>query len=105
MLQCSPGELTDVLQNNHRDFSNSGTWALGAQWMQTNHRDFNPSTYALDVQLCPQVTLGSGEPIKGLQNLPALWDNWVQLLGWEDSLQKGMATHSSNLAWRTPWTI
>ena len=67
MPQSSPGELTDMLQNNHRDFSNSGTWALGAQWMQTRHRDFsNSSTYALDVRLCPQVTLGSGEPIKGL---------------------------------------
>ena len=29
---------------------------------------------------------------------------WVQSLGWEDSLEKGMATHSSILAWRIPWT-
>ena len=28
----------------------------------------------------------------------------VQFLGWEDPLEKGMATHSSILAWRTPWT-
>ena len=28
----------------------------------------------------------------------------VQFLGWEDSLQEGMATHSSILAWRSPWT-
>ena len=32
------------------------------------------------------------------------WETWVQSLGWEDSLGKGMATHSSTLAWRIPWT-
>ena len=32
-------------------------------------------------------------------------ENWVQFLGWEDTLKKGKATHSSILAWRIPWTI
>jgi len=36
-------------------------------------------------------------------NLPAMWETWVQSLGQEDSLEKGMATHSSILAWRIPW--
>ena len=31
-------------------------------------------------------------------------DTWVQSLGWEDSLEKEMATYSSILAWETPWT-
>ena len=39
-----------------------------------------------------------------VKNLPALWETWVQSLGLEDPLQKGMATHSSVLAWRIPWT-
>ena len=39
-----------------------------------------------------------------VKNLPAMWKTWVQSLGWEDSLEKGKATHSSFLAWRTPWT-
>ena len=39
-----------------------------------------------------------------LKNLPAMWETWVQSLGWEDLLEKGMATHSSILAWRIPWT-
>ena len=39
-----------------------------------------------------------------VKNLPAKWDTWVQSLGWEDLLKKGMATHSSILAWRIPWT-
>ena len=34
-----------------------------------------------------------------VKNLPAIWETWVQFLGWEDPLQKGMATHSSILAW------
>ena len=36
--------------------------------------------------------------------LPALWETRVQFLGWEDPLEKGMATYSSVLAWRIPWT-
>ena len=39
-----------------------------------------------------------------VKNLPALWDTWVLSLDKEDPLEKGMATHSSILAWRTPWT-
>ena len=37
------------------------------------------------------------------KNLPAMRDSWVQSLGQEDPLEKGMATHSSILAWRFPW--
>ena len=39
-----------------------------------------------------------------VKNLPAMQETWVLSLGWEDPLQKGMATHSSILAWRVPWT-
>ena len=39
-----------------------------------------------------------------VKNLPATWETWVQSLGWEDPLEKGMATHSNILAWRMPWT-
>jgi len=39
------------------------------------------------------------------KNLPAMWETWVQSLGWEDTLGKGKATHFSILAWRIPWTI
>ena len=38
------------------------------------------------------------------KNLPAMQDTWVQFLGQEDPLEKKMATHSSSLAWRIPWT-
>ena len=39
-----------------------------------------------------------------VKNLPAMWEAWVQSLGWEDPLEKGMAMHSSTPAWRIPWT-
>ena len=39
-----------------------------------------------------------------VKNLPAMQETWVQSLGGEDLLEKGMATHSSILAWRIPWT-
>ena len=39
-----------------------------------------------------------------VKNLPAMRETWVPFLDWEDPLQKGMATHSSILAWRIPWT-
>ena len=39
-----------------------------------------------------------------LKHLPAMRENWVQSLGWEDPLEKEMATHSSILAWRIPCT-
>ena len=39
-----------------------------------------------------------------VKNLPAVQETWVQSLGWEDPLEKGMATHSNILAWRIPWT-
>ena len=39
-----------------------------------------------------------------VKNLPVMWEIWVRFLGWEDPLEKGMATHFSILAWRIPWT-
>ena len=45
--------------------------------------------------------LSDGSEVK---NLPAVWETQIGSLGWEDPLEKGMATHSSILAWRMPWT-
>ena len=39
-----------------------------------------------------------------VKTLPAVREMWVQSLGWEEPLEKGMATHSSILAWGIPWT-
>ena len=42
--------------------------------------------------------------VQMVKNLPAMWETWVQSLGWEDPLEKGTAPHSSTLAWKIPWT-
>ena len=39
-----------------------------------------------------------------VKNVSVMWETWVQPLGWEDPLEKGIATHSSILAWRIPRT-
>ena len=41
---------------------------------------------------------------QSVKNLPAMQETQVRFLGWEDPLEKEMATHSSILAWRIPWT-
>ena len=39
-----------------------------------------------------------------VKNLLAMWETWVQSLGWEDPLEEVLVTHSSILAWRIGWT-
>ena len=41
---------------------------------------------------------------QSVKKLPAMQETMIQSLGWEDPQEKGMATHSSILAWRIPWT-
>ena len=40
-----------------------------------------------------------------VKNPTAMWETWVWSLGWEDPLEKGMATYSCILAWKIPWTV
>ena len=49
------------------------------------------------------VLLGASLVAQMVKNLPAMLETQVQSLGGEDSLEKGMATYSSILAWRIPW--
>ena len=39
-----------------------------------------------------------------VKSLPAVLGSWVRSLGWEDTLEEEMATHSNTLAWKIPWT-
>ena len=48
--------------------------------------------------------LGASLVAQMVKNLPAMQETWVQALGQKDPLERGMATHSSILAWRSPWT-
>ena len=48
---------------------------------------------------------GASHRAQLVKNLPAVQETWVLSLGWEDLLEKEMATHSSILAWKIPWTV
>ena len=50
------------------------------------------------------ISLGASLEAQMVKNLPAMQETWVRSLGWEDPLEEDMATHSSFLAWRIPWT-
>ena len=54
--------------------------------------------------LFPYKTLGTSLVAQTVKNLSTMQETWVQSLGQEDSLEKEMATHSSTLAWKIPWT-
>ena len=55
----------------------------------------------MTVPLAPLLGFPGGSVVK---NLPAMQEMHIQYLGWEDPLEKEMATHSSILAWEIPWT-
>ena len=59
-------------------------------------------TLNLAVTYINYVLIGASLVAQLINNLPAMWETWVRSLGWEDLLEKGMATHSSILAWRIP---
>ena len=48
--------------------------------------------------------VGSSLVAQTVKHLPAMLETWVQFLGWEDPLEKEMATHSNTLVWKIPWT-
>ena len=54
--------------------------------------------------LCIIQYLGVSLVAQMVKHLPARRETWVRSLGWEDPLEKEIATHSSTLAWKIPWT-
>ena len=50
------------------------------------------------------VFSGDSLVVQMVKHLPVVWESQVPSLGWEDPLEKAMATHSSTLAWKIPWT-
>ena len=67
--------------------------------IKINVIDFKAFNFGLVCYTASQVA-------QWVKNLPTVQmkETWVQSLGWKDSLEEGMATHSSILAWRIPWT-
>ena len=70
-----------------------------------NSLDLNSCSETLDNLLNLYMQGMRGFPDGSVVKNPhAMQETWVQSLGWEDPLQKGMATHSSILTWDIPWT-
>ena len=62
-------------------------------------------TDSIDINLSKhQETVGASLVAQTVRRLSTMWETWVRSLGWEDSLEKEMATHSSTLALKIPWT-
>ena len=62
----------------------------------------DPPDYPLEPGIAE--ILGASLVAQRLKRLPPMWETRVRSLGWEDLLEKEMATHSSILAWKIPWT-
>ena len=62
-----------------------------------------PSLRSQDLYL-DLCTSRASQVAQAVKTLLAMWEIWVRSLRWEDPLDEGMATHSSILAWRIPWT-
>ena len=82
---------------------------LGAQprystGIQLGDRVFNTLLNIRIREIIEGVRTRASLVVQSVKNLPAMQETWVQFLGQEDPLEKGMATHSRVLAWRTPWT-
>ena len=82
-------------------------WATEQQWANQTWR-VNIVALTVEVKVCFKAQLGSetGASLVAqmVKNLPIIQETQVWSLGQEDFLEKGMATHSSILAWRIPWT-
>ena len=61
--------------------------------------DLNPNLHQVE-----KVRIWTSLVVQTVKRLPTMWVTWVPSLGQEDLLEKEMATHSSILAWKIPWT-
>ena len=60
--------------------------------------------YAKSDLITPSMQKRGFLDVSVVKNLPAMQETQVRSLGWDDPMERGMATHSSILAWETPWT-
>ena len=76
----------------------------GLQSMEPQQVRHNLACAHTHLDIWSSNTKSSSLVAQRLKHLPAMWEIWVRSLGQEDPLEKEMATHSSILAWRIPWT-
>ena len=59
----------------------------------------------MEIELHVGIFTGASLVAQLVKSRSTMQETWVQSLGWEDALERGMATPSSILAWRIPWTV
>ena len=74
-------------------------------WYSHSFKNFPLFVVIHTVKGLSVVNEGAALVAQQVKNPPAMWEIWVQSLGWEDALEKGKATYSSILAQRIPWTV
>ena len=81
------------------------SWYL-VMWSRLSYLNWNTHIYKVSTFKNSFLlwTFGASLVVQTVNNLPAMQETWVWSLGQEDPLEKGKATHSNILAWRTPWT-
>ena len=100
-LLTVPVPVTIPLQPHKRSLVRALNWAL-SKLQPRRTMGCNNSVLSHKVIECSLS--GASLVAQLVKNLPAMQDTQVQSLDWEDPLEKEMATHSSTLAWRIPWT-
>ena len=84
-----------VLQETFQDLSHTANCVFLNWWLKETTVPKESLTF------CSYFMIPWASRVK---NLPVMWETWVRSLVQEDSLEKGMGTHASVLAWRIPWT-
>ena len=85
-------------QSGCREESTLESYSVGYEWFPVK------SFYQVSESDLTLSFLGASLVAQMVKNPPAMLETWVPSLGWEDSLEEGMAAHSSILAWRIPQT-
>ena len=98
----------DLLEEGMATHSSIPAWRIPMNrkaWQAIVHGVAKSQTRLGDqVQHSTKTMRGASLVAQMLKNLPAMQETWIQSLGWEDPLEKGMHTHSSILIWTIPWT-
>ena len=92
--------LIKISPNGTKCSSKFPSWYFPFSYVYT-HRGLNPQQW---LKTLPFFQLYMKKLAQMVKRLPAVWETWVRSLGWEDPLEKEMATHSRTLAWKIPLT-
>ena len=80
-----------------------GYWLnLRITLIQTRETYFCVFIISIDDNMTPLIPSPTSLVVQLVKDPPAMWETWIQSLGWEDPLEESMAIHSSTLAWRIP---